>query len=84
MSQLGHQIAVNALLKTLDIRCVDEEFRAIWFEERDGFFSLVHTEAHGDTELTLINLHLGDGLPPVHGYKPCIVFSPTTQIQDQL
>lgn len=38
---------------------------------------------HGQ-ELALVDLHLGNGLPAVHGYKPSVVLPTATQIQDQL
>lgn len=40
LGQSRHQLLVNALLKALHIRSVDQEFGTVGFQKADGFYRL--------------------------------------------
>ena len=46
--------------------------------------SITHSRTNSWVGLTLVDLHLGDGLPTVHCDEPCVILSAATQIQHKL
>ncbi|KDN65388.1 hypothetical protein CSUB01_05778 [Colletotrichum sublineola] len=76
LGQPLHKLLVDPFLQALVVRRVDEELGAIGLQQLDGL-SLV--------ERTLIDLHVRDGLPLVHGHEPPVVPAPpAAEVDDEL
>ena len=66
---------------------MDQELGAVGLEQQDGFWKLVSfgSSQRDGHALTLVDLHVCDGLPLVHGDEPCVFAPPpAAEVNDKL